>query len=226
MNVIKRFVLSLSALLLFSGVALTVPVSARDSSSVKDDVTVADDSATGTQTETEVKTHASSLAEQFRDVAKSDLAAKKAQVKEQTEQHRQMACEARKTNLTKRMANAVTQANKHKAVFDKIYTRVKTFHDTKNLNVPNYDTLVANVDSAQADAAASITALQQLDVSVDCTSQTVADSVSAFQQAVKNTRDSLKVYRASITDLITALKGASTSTDKTTDTSTTNQTNQ
>jgi hypothetical protein len=124
------------------------------------------------------------------------------------------------------MANAVRQAQNHKAVFDKIYTRVKTFHDTKNLDVPNYDTLVANVDTAQADAAASITALQQLDVSVDCTSQTVADSVSTFQQAVKNTRDSLKAYRASITDLITALKGASTSTDKTSDTSTDNQTNQ
>jgi hypothetical protein len=219
MNRAKRFVLSLSTLLLVSGVALAAPVAAHAT-------TGSDDSTTGTETQTEVETHANSLAEQFREAAKGDLAAKKAQVKEQTQEHRQTACEARKTNLTKRMANAVRQAQNHKAVFDKIYTRVKTFHDTKNLDVPNYDTLVANVDTAQADAAASITALQQLDVSVDCTSQTVADSVSTFQQAVKNTRDSLKAYRASITDLITALKGASTSTDKTSDTSTDNQTNQ
>lgn len=222
MNTAKRFVLSLSALLLISGGALAVPASASADASLRSDANTTDDSVAGT----EVQKHASDLTEQFRLQAKADLAAKKAQIKEQTQDHRQKACEARKSSLTTRMANAVTQANKHKAVFDKIYSRVKTFHDTKNLNVPDYDTLTANVDKAQADAAASITALGQLDVSIDCTSQTVADSVSAFQQAVKSSRDSLKTYRASITDLIKALKGASTSTDKTTDTSTDNQTGQ
>jgi hypothetical protein len=220
MNTAKRFILSLSALLLVSGAALAVPVSARASTG---NDTSAKDSTTGTETQTEVETHANSLTDQFKALAKSDLAAKKAQVKEQTQAHRQTACEARKANLTKRMANAVTHAQNHKAVFDKIYTRVQDFYTNKKLNVADYATLKANVDTAQANAAASITALQQLDVSVDCTSQTVADSVSAFQQAVKNTRDSLKAYRASITDLITALKGASTSTDKSSDTPTNNQ---
>ena len=217
MKTAKRFTLSLSVLLLISGIALVAPVSARDGTGGH---ALAENSTTaaGTETETEVETHANTLAEQLRTIAKNDLAAKKALVKEQTQQQRQKACEARKTNLTKRMANAVTQAQKHKAVFDKIYTRVKNFHDTKQLNVADYDNLVAKADAAQASAADSVTALQQLDVSVDCSSQTVADSVSTFQQAVKNTRDSLKTYRSALVDLITALKGASTSTD--------NQTNQ
>jgi TolA-binding protein len=165
MKTAKRLILSLSALLLISGVALTVPVSARDGTSGHAD---AETSTTGTETQTEIESHASTLKEQFRDMAQTDLAQKKTQIKEHTQQERQTACEARKTNLTKRMANAVRQAQNHKAVFDKIYTRVKDFHDSKNLSVANYDTLVANVDKAQADAAASISALQSLDVSVDC----------------------------------------------------------
>jgi hypothetical protein len=218
MKTAKRFILSLSTLLLISGVALAVPASARDGSSGR---ALAEDS-TSAQSGAELDNHVIDLTSKFKTEAQADLAQKKAEFKIHTEAERQTACEARKTNLTNRMANAVSQAQKHKAVFDKIYTRVKTFHDTKQLNVADYDALVAKVDAAQADATASITALQQLDVSVDCTSQTVADSVSTFQQAVKNTRDSLKAYRASITDLITALKGASSSTDKPTN----NQTNQ
>jgi hypothetical protein len=223
MKTAKQFILSLSTVLLTSGVALAVPVSARDGTGHAS----AEGSTTGSETETEVENHASLLKEQFRQMAQTDLAAKKAQVKEHTQAQRQMSCEARKTNLTKRMDNAVRQAQNHKAVFDKTYQRVKDFHDNKQLSVDNYDTLVANVDVAQADAAASISALQSLDVSVDCTSQTVADSVSTFQQAVKSTRDSLKAYRATIVELIKALKGASTATDNSSNSDTnTNQTGQ
>jgi translation initiation factor 2B subunit (eIF-2B alpha/beta/delta family) len=211
MIALKRFILSLSALLLLSGIALAAPAMARDGISGN---ASAEDSTTGSESQTEVENHARDLTEQFKQSAQADLAAKKAQIKEQTQEHRQKACEARKTNLTKRMSNAVRQAQNHKAVFDKIYTRVKDFHDNKQLSVDNYDTLVANIDKAQADAATSISALQTLDISVDCASQTVAVSVSAFQQAVKDSRDSLKAYRSSITELIKALKGASTSADK------------
>ena len=229
MKTIKRFILSLSTLLLVSGAALAVPVSARDGTSGSNDVadastTSSGDSTTGTETQTEVENHANDLAEQFRTKAAADLAEKKTQIKEHTEAERQKSCEARKTSLDNRMSNAVRQAQKHKEVFDKIYTKVKDFYTTKNLNVSNYDTLTAAVDKAQADAAASITALQNLDISVDCTSQTVAGSVSTFQQAVKSTRDSLKTYRSALVDLIKALKGASTGTDSSS--STDNTTNQ
>lgn len=235
MKNLKRFVFSLSTLILMSGVALVAPASARDGTSgtsIRDVTeatsTSADTSTTGTQTETEVETHANDLTEQFKTQARADIAAQKTHVKERTQEQRQKSCEARKTNLTTRMNNAVTHAQNHKAVFDKIYAKAKAFHDTKNLTTANYATLVANADQAQAAAAASITALQGLDVSVDCTSQTVADSVSAFQKAVKDTRDSLKAYRTSITELLKSLKASSdTTSDSTgTDNTSTNTTAQ
>jgi len=232
MKTFKRFIFSLSTLILFSGVALTVPVSARDGTSGSNDVaetsnttttTSSSDSTTGTETQTEVESHSNTLSEQFKSKAAADLAEKKTKVKEHTALERQKSCEARKTSLDKRMSNAVRQAQNHKEVFDKIYTRVKDFYTTKNLNIANYDTLTVSVDKAQADAAASIMALQGLDISVDCSSQTVAGSVSTFQQAVKTTRDSLKTYRSSLVDLIKAIKGASSGTDS--GTSTNNTTN-
>lgn len=197
--------------MLFSGVAMVAPVSAR--------AAIADDNASNT-------TDSTTLKEQFQQEAKDRLQTLRENVKEQTQEHRQQACEARKSNLQRRMTNAVAAADRHKEVFDKIYTRVKDFYTNKNLNVANYADLTAAVDKAQADAQAQIDALSGLDVSVDCTSQTVADSVAAFQTAVKSTRDSLKAYRAALVDLIKSLKGASTGAHSTTDNSTTNETNQ
>lgn len=202
MYTVMRIRMTLLSIVLFCGLVLAVPVSAHamdDSSSSSDSTGDTSDSA-----------ESSTLRDHFKALAQQEVADKKAQVKERTQAERQKACNARKTNLTNRMNNAVKRAQNHKAVFDKIYTKVKTFHDSKGLTVQNYDTLVAAADAAGANAAASISALQSLDVSVDCTSSNVADSVSAFQQAVKASRDSLKTYRTAIVDVITSLKGAST----------------
>jgi hypothetical protein len=223
MKHIQRFIFSLATLILASSVALTAPTYARDgqSGSGSDDNAVtqaaSDDSTTGT-----TSPESEHLAEQFREQAQEKLQHAKEGHQQKTEAQREKACTVRKAVIAKRMTNAVTQANKHKAVFDKIYTRVKDFYTTKQLNVSNYADLTAKVDTAAANAQTSIDALSALDINVDCTSQTVSASVGAFQSAVKSSRDSLKAYRSSIVDLITALKGASTGTSD----SSTNSTDQ
>lgn len=121
---------------------------------------------------------------------------------------RQKSCGARKANLERRMQNAVRHAENHKAVFDKIYARVKSFHDTNKLNAANYDELVAAADTAQTDAANAVNALKTLDVNVDCASDNLADNISSFREAVKGTRDELKAYRAAIVDVIKALNNS------------------
>ncbi|MBX4197686.1 hypothetical protein KW801_04020, partial [Candidatus Saccharibacteria bacterium] len=72
MQTAKRFVLSLSTLLLVSGVALAIPASANDGTSGH---ASAEAGTTGGETETEVETHAGTLKEQFRLNAQADLAA-------------------------------------------------------------------------------------------------------------------------------------------------------
>jgi hypothetical protein len=232
MKNIRRFTFSLAALLMVGGLAMVSPASARDGS---------DDSSTNTTTssskgsddstaeptsshETADSVEVHNLTTKLRQQGETELETHKQDVKQHTEAEREKSCTARKNNLTKRMANAVSWANKHKGVIDSAYTRVKAFHDSKNLNVPDYSTLTAAVDTAQANAQTSIDALSALNVNVDCTSQTVASSVSAFQQAVKSTRDSLKAYRAELVKLIVAMKGASTATTE--DHSSTNSSDQ
>jgi hypothetical protein len=210
MNKLKRLLLSLAALLLFSGIAIAAPVAARDRNALADD----------TSSSTTTDNQSNDLAQQFKEQAKAKLEAARQNAKEQTEAHREHACTARKAALEHRMSRAVTQAKKHKAVFDKIYAKVKDFYTNKNLNVPDYASLTAAVDTAGTNAQTSIDALAALDVNVDCTSQTVASSVSAFQQAVSNTRDSLKAYRKTITGLTSSLKGASTGTNSPNDSAT------
>jgi chromosome segregation ATPase len=228
MKVLRRSILSLSILLLFSGVGFSATAGAEEGR----DGTVIGNPPISSEAEQPITTSSSSsddstgdsgkLAEQFKEQAKEKQEKAKANHQEKSQAQRAKSCEARKTNLAKRMTRAEAQAKKHKAVFDKIYTRVKDFYTTKQLNVANYADLTAKVDTASAAAQTNIDALASLDVNVDCTSQTVSASVSAFQAAVKSTRDSLKAYRTSITDLITAVKGASTSTDD----SSTNSSNQ
>jgi hypothetical protein len=228
MTKIRRLIISSAAILLFSSVALAVPVSARDGSSVEEpagSVLGTPPSTSEGTSDSGLSSSGSSLADQFREMAKQKVEQAKQNHQEQTEVQREKVCGTRKANLTKRMATAVTVAERHKTNIDRIYAKVKDFYTTKQLNVSNYTDLTAKVDAAQTNAQVAIDALKALDVNVDCTSQTVANSVSAFQQAVSNTRDSLKAYRSALVDLITALKGASTSsnTSSSTDNTSTGQ---
>jgi hypothetical protein len=229
----KRLITSALALVLVCGVSLSGSAAAEHGSNSGSDSTSVSGSHDATESSTEVahavtSTHDSTeneteqeiqksqvLREQFKEQAHAKVQADlkdKAQTK--TKEQKQQACTARKANLTKRMNHAVAGAQKHKDNIDKTYAKVKAFHDAKNLNVANYDTLTAAVDKAQSDATAQIAALKALNISVDCTqTDSLATNITAFQTAVKSTRDSLKAYRSSLVDLITALHGASTSTD-------------
>ena len=216
MKIVNRLSLTFMAAVIISGTALTVPVAARDGSDDSSSTNSQDRSGnskppraeTENNTETENENHAKDLKEQFHELSQEKLNALRQEKKEQTQLQRQKACEKRKAGLTKRMQDAVRYAQKHEAVFDKLYTRVKNFYETKQLTVTDYDSLVAAVDEAQANSAASIAALRSLEVNVDCTSETVADDVAAFQQAVKSTRDNLQTYKSALVNLIMAVKSA------------------
>jgi hypothetical protein len=233
----KRVTASMVALLLVSGAGLQGAAFAQHGSSELGDGTdshhsgraeshditeTSSSSTTAAETETETQ-QTNTLVEQFRDKGRAKVETK---VQEHSQAERQKSCDARKGALTRRMNNAVTAAQRHKEVFDKIYTRVKSFHDSKQLNVTNYDTLKSAVDTAQADSAAKIAALKALDVNVDCTQvDSLTNNVSSFREAVSSTRDSLKSYRKALVSLVTALKGASSSTDKTSNTDDASSTN-
>lgn len=190
----KKLTIGLVVLVFAGAIGMSLPVFAHGDSGTSSSDSDADSAS-----------HARELMEKFKLQGRERSQALRANAVERTHEQRQKSCEARKEGLVRRMDRAVTQAEKHKAVFDKIYTRVMKFHDDKNLTTPNYDELLAKVNSAQSDAADGVAALSSLNIEIDCTQDNVADGVSSFKEALGDTRDSLKAYRKAIVELIKAV---------------------
>ena len=137
------------------------------------------------------------------------LEAKKTAAKAKTEAERTKLCQTKSTELSTRLNNKVSDVEKHKAVFDKIFARVTAFHDSKSLTTADYDSLVAKTTAAQQAAADSIATLKAFDTTVDCSNVgAAATKLEAFKQAVTQTRDSLKVYRTALKNLTVAVKAS------------------
>lgn len=161
----------------------------------------------------------------LRQKAQELVAQKRQNVKQHTQAQKQKACEAHAAEINKRATNYATAAQRHLDVFNSIFTKVQAFQTEKQLNVSNYDTLVATATDKQAAAQTAVDNLKALDVSIDCTQSDPATTVAELKTAVKNARTALQDYRTSIKDVVVALKGASTAhTDKSTSTDTTTDT--
>lgn len=173
-------------------------------------------SSNETETETELETDSGShQSGKLHDEAQQLLSDRRLKVKEHTEAQRQKACEQRQKSIDKRTANFGAAAQRHLTVFNNVFTKVQAFHDSKGLNVANYDTLVATAKAKQTAAQAAVDALKALDVQIDCTQTDPASTVATIKTAVANARTALQGYRSAIKDVIVALKGASTSNDTT-----------
>lgn len=172
---------------------------------------------TATTSDDTIQTSGDALREQARQL----LAAKRANIKEHTQAQKQKSCEAHKVEINKRVDNYAKAAQRHLDVFNSIFTKVQAFETKKQLDVPTYDALVAAAKTKQAAAQTAVDTLKALDISIDCTQPDPATSVATVKTATANARTTLHDYRKAIKDVVVALKGASTSTDKSTnDTST------
>lgn len=148
----------------------------------------------------------------LRDQAEQLLTTKRAGAKTHSAEQRKKSCEARKAHIQKRADNYATAAQRHLGVFNNIFTKVQAFHDKKQLNVSNYETLVAAAKEKQTTAQTAVDQLKSLDVSIDCAQSDPATTVATLKTATKNARLALQEYRKSIKDVVVALKGASTAT--------------
>lgn len=202
------------------------PITATTASD--DTSTATSDSSSQTTTGQESEQEAENATDQthqggsLRAQAQQLLQSKRQEVHEHTVAERQKACEARQKGIDVRTANYGTAAQRHLDVFNNIFTKVQQFHDSKQLNVSNYDALVATATAKQAAAQSAVAALKALNVQIDCTQADPASAVATIKSAVADARTSLQAYRSALKDLVVALKSASTaqtgtsSTDNTT----------
>jgi len=220
MKNIAKQVLYIIASIATVGSLAVIPVSAERGSSADHVAAVGESTSqdtTVTTTETE-NDSTNSDTPTVREQAQKMLQAKRQTVKEKTEAVRQKACVQRQKSIDTRTTNFAAAAQRHLGVFNDIFTKVQAFHDSKQLNVTNYDTLVATATTKQTAAQSAVDALKALNVQIDCAQPDPAASVATIKTAVSNARTALQDYRSAIKDVVVALKGASTA-QKSTDTS-------
>jgi hypothetical protein len=132
---------------------------------------------------------------------KQEVAARKLKVKESV-------CERQEARLNAMIPRVTRNAENIKSVIDKHYDRVQEFYASGQLTTPDYDTLVAAIELAKANAETSLEAITDYAVEVDCSSEEAGSQLDAFRTAASDMKEDLKEYRKSVVALISALKSA------------------
>lgn len=137
------------------------------------------------------------------------LSQKKASIKQRTEEEKQKSCEQISSNLSKKLSNGSSKAEKHKSLFDNHLTKIEEFNANKKLTVDNYDALLATAQTARAQAETSIDNLKSFTPKVDCTNLgATTNNVAGYQVAIGDVKSDLNAYRTAIKNLLTAVKQA------------------
>lgn len=186
----KKIALLLGTALCMVGVPLSVVVSAQ---------TVPDST-------TDPKALAQTRIEDRRQAREEKIAEIQANVAERRAMIKQDVCENRQERMQNRMTALSRSAGNVQDAIDGAYERVQDFYTNRELTVPEYDALVAAVESARTESEASLEALDSYEFEVDCASSTVAEQVDAYRTAAQTVRDDLKSYRQALVDLIRAVK--------------------
>ncbi len=154
------------------------------------------------------------------DSAKTDALKSVEQIRQktttQTQEQRQLACQNRLQATNSRMNALKTTATTQLGKLDDVYSKLKTYQSTNNVQVANYATLVATADAARLSASDEILALNSAVGGVDCTSADVAVQLGTVKQTALSTRDMLMSYRTALHNILTALAQATTTTTTTT----------
>jgi hypothetical protein len=98
-------------------------------------------------------------------------------------------------------------------VFNKIAERVQVFSTDNNLNVENYDQLLADVNAKKAALVSSHEQATTLATSFDCENGN-KENVAAYKLALHAEINAFKEYKTSLKALIKAVKTAAHSTEE------------
>lgn len=124
-----------------------------------------------------------------------------------TDAERKKACTEHKDKINNRISNLNAKAQKHLNAFNQLFEKVKAYQAKNNLNVSNYDELVATVTAKQALATATVAALNAANP-IDCTATDPASNVAVDKTAADDARAALQAYRTALKDLINAMLAA------------------
>lgn len=120
------------------------------------------------------------------------------------------ACEEQSKNIKRRFDHTVVLANKFFDVFGDIAGRVEKYYTDKLVPkgkiVPNYNALVANIQTAKDTTKTAIDKLGTDAKNFSCTSDNPKAQVAQFRKDAQEVIKDLKAYRTAVKNLIVAVR--------------------
>lgn len=203
-----KHIIRFSIALVFLMSVVAVPVYALDGDTSTKNAYTAEELAAKRQAMLERLEEYKKKKAEAREKAQDRIEELKTEAKEHRLEVKKAVCERLKARLQDDTPRLGTNASKLKARFDSIYERVQTFYDKKELNVENYEDLIATVDAAELEATTSVQALADSKVDIDCEDPNLAEQLESVRLAARDARKDLHDYREALVKLISSLRKA------------------
>lgn len=148
-----------------------------------------------------------STREEKREQLRTSLKERSAERETKQKERMKAKCEQHKAHLDKLMTNVETRSQRIYDRITKISELIKKFYVKKELEVAEYDTLIADVDVKRA------TAKEHLDIllansGIDCDADSPRTMVKEFRNERKEKIEAMKAYRESVRKLLKAVRQA------------------
>lgn len=119
------------------------------------------------------------------------------------------SCQARENGIKQRSTHLVDLVTNMESKFDAIASRVEDYYTSKVVPsgkaVPNYNTLVADIQTKKTAVQAALTTAQSDAASFSCTSSDPKTQMTKFRTDMQVVKTALKDFRTSIKNLIVAV---------------------
>lgn len=217
----KKLAVALAALLLSVG-AFALPALAKDGVSGSDDTALATASATESKTD-DSSTRQEQEAQVEQETNPTEVSSHKDALETETEteindtlkdhskhsdSERQKNCQAAEHGLETKFQSLSTNATSFQTKIDSALANAISYQKDNNLNVTNFTQLVSAAQTAQIKAAASVSILNGLSPTLDCSQSTVATNVAKFKVASKQAKTDLLAYKDAVKAVLQALEAA------------------
>jgi hypothetical protein len=161
--------------------------------------------------DTPVTTDEQTLVEQ-RETEKKELLKEKAKERaaeraEAQKERMQAKCEQHQANLNKLVKNIQARSQRAYDRITKISELIKKFYVKKELNVAEYDTLIADVEAKRVAAKANLDTLLA-NSGIDCDAESPRTMVKQFRSERKEKIEAMKAYRQSVRKLLQTVRQA------------------
>lgn len=133
--------------------------------------------------------------------------------KKNSPEKQKKVCEAHKEGLTNKFSHIASNSQRAQTRIDDILAKSLAFQASSNQTPTGFTALVAAANTAKANSAASIAALQAVTPTVDCNKTSVASDVATFKVAAQQTRANLKAYKTAVKAVLHSLEAAKDSTE-------------